>query len=296
MSISAKHKTFKAIVRLTCKMLKNIFGQNYLKVATALVNEIDLIAEVNTNKGPLYIKCNSETVRIRAREMLRREPDTLTWIEQFSPDDIFWDVGSNVGVFTLYASVVASTKVVAFDPLPQNYETLCQNIFINDLENKVMPFCVAITDETVIDSLHVTQPGNTAGGANCTFGEEVDNYGRILETLKRHPTIGYSIDNFLDTFDVPRPNHIKIDIDGIQEKVILGATETLKDLRLKTIMIELQRNNIPQGKTANDIILDELEKAGFECYKIALATPNLTNDREVSVTNNFFKRASPKPN
>ncbi len=290
MALSLTHKAFKLLIRAFEKLLKVVSQQFYLKVATSLVNEIDLIATIPTKKGPLYIKCTSETVRIRAREMLRREPDTLEWIETFEPDDVFWDVGSNIGVFTLYAGIVASTRVVAFDPLPHNYATLAQNIAINGLTEKVMLFCIAVTNETVVAPLYITSQADTAGGAGCSFGCEVDNYGQVLPTLIKHPALGYSIDAFLETFDVPFPTHIKVDIDGIQEKVILGAKKTLRDPHLKTVMIELQRNNIPMGKKANDIILKELEDAGFCCVKIAPATPNITDDRETSVTNNFFER------
>lgn len=290
MVLSRFHKAFKFLISASGKPLKVLSPQLYLKVATAIVTEIDLIATVPTKKGPLYIKCTSETVRIRAREMLHREPDTLEWIETFDPDDIFWDVGSNIGVFTLYAAIVAQTRVVAFDPLPHNYATLTQNLAINAITGKVMQFCIAITDEVVIAPLYITNEANVAGGANCTFGSDVDNYGRVLPTVIQHPTLGYSLDAFNETFDAPFPSHIKIDIDGIQEKVILGAKKTLRDPRLKTVMIELQPNNEPLGKKANDIILKELDEAGFICFKIAPTTPNLTDDRETSVTNNFFHR------
>jgi len=291
MPISLSHRAFIAIVRAFESLIKAISTEAYLKIATALVNELDLIHKVSTPKGAIHIRCLSETVRIRANGLLRREPDTLEWIETFEPEDVFWDIGSNIGVFTLYAGIVASTRVVAFDPLPQNYGALTQNIALNGLTEKVQPFCIAISDETILAPLHITAQSNTAGGAGCSFGSNIDNYGQVLPTIIKHPTLGYSIDAFLETFDVPFPTHIKIDIDGIQEKVILGAKKTMRDPRLKTVMVELQRNNIPMGKKANDIILKELEEAGFHCIKTAPATPNLTADRETSVTNNFFTRA-----
>ena len=102
---------------------------------------------------------------------------------------------------------------------------------------------------------------------------------------------GFSIDDFILHFDVPFPNHLKIDIDGIQEKVVLGARNTLRDPRLMTIMIELQPNKSQMNKNANDIILQELENAKLTCVKIAPGTPNMTNDRDQYPTNNFFKRA-----
>jgi len=290
MALSLSHRTFRFLIKALEKTLKAVSEQFYLKVATSFVNEIDLVATIETKKGPLYIRCNSETVRIRAREMLRREPDTLAWVETFTPDDVLWDVGSNIGVFTLYAGIVASTKVVALDPLPQNYATLTQNLALNGLTERVMPFCIAVSDETLVAPLHIPAQADTAGGAGCSFDSEYNNYGEILPSILTHPALGYSIDGFIETFELPFPTHIKVDIDGIQEKVILGAKKTLRDPRLKTIMIELQRNDVAMTKKANDIILGELEAADFSCFKIAPSSPESGTDRETSVTNNFFQR------
>jgi len=291
MPISRTHKFFKLGVRVFERCLKNLLGSSYLKLAVALTNELDLTHTVSVHGKLIRIKCTGETVRIRAREMLLREPDTLIWIDTFDRDEVFWDVGSNIGVFTLYAGLMSSARVVAFDPLPQNYTTMFENITLNHLSDRVMPFCIAISDQTNVSPLHISADGCTPGGAGCSFGIELDNYGVSVDTFVKHPTIGFSIDDFILHFDVPFPNHLKIDIDGIQEKVVLGARNTLRDPRLKTIMIELQPNKFQMNKNANDIILQELENAKFTCVKIAPGTPNMTNDRDQYPTNNFFKRA-----
>ena len=137
MTLSLSHKAFKWTVRAFSKTLSLISRGVYLKIATALVNELDLVYTVPTRKEPIRFKSVSETVRIRAREMLRREPDTLAWIETFEPDEVLWDVGSNIGVFSLYAAVMSSARVVAFDPLPQNYNPITANITLNGLAGAV---------------------------------------------------------------------------------------------------------------------------------------------------------------
>jgi FkbM family methyltransferase len=290
LTISRTNRALKWSFRLFEKVLKAISTDLYLKTATFMVNELNLTATVQTKKGPILFKCDSETVRIRVREMLRREPDTLDWIETFNPDDVLWDIGANIGVFTLYASFVASARVVAIEPLPQNYLNLIQNLMLNELTDKVMPFCIAISDETVVATFHIPRQANTPGGAGGTFGSRMNNYGHFLQAEASHSALGYSIDTFIETFDVPFPNHIKIDIDGIQEKVILGSKKTLNDARLKTVMIELQRYDTPTARSSSETIIKEIENAGFSCVKIAPAGPDDDIDRESSVTNNFFRR------
>ena len=290
MSLSLSHRLLKGAIRFFEKVFKGYSNEFYLKIAAEVVNELDLSYTVKTKNASVTIKCLSETVRIRARDMLIREPDTLEWIDQFNGNDVFWDVGANIGVFTLYAAAEKRVKTVSFDPLPHNYHALVENIALNNFTGLVSPYCIAISDDVGSSNLYVPDISNTAGGAGCPFGDNVDNYGESVETKITIPALGYSIDRFIETFQPPFPTHLKIDIDGIQEKVIIGAKKTLRDERLQSIMIELQPNKIPFQKKANEFILKELSEAGFERFKIVGATQNMNDDPENSVTNNFFQR------
>jgi len=291
MSISLAHKFFKTSVLVLEKTLKFISDDLYFKVIVGLLDEINPVYSVSTKNGNINFRCVSETVRIRAREMLLREPETLEWIDSFGSDEIFWDVGSNIGVFSLYAAVTRGVRVVALDPLPQNYHSLIENAALSNVSELIEIYCVAASDETIVAPLYISSEANTAGGANCPFGENTSNYGKPVTPARRISALGFSIDDFLKTFEVPFPNHLKVDIDGVQEKVIVGAHDTLRDPRLLSVMFELQPGNIKANKKANTFIEAELKKSGFSLRKTVAATPNMTNDPEISVTNNFFHRA-----
>jgi hypothetical protein len=51
--------------------------------------------------------------------------------------------------------------------------------------------------------------------------------------------IGYTIDAFIETFGVPVPTHLKIDVDGNDHLVLAGARKTLADPRLRSVLVEL---------------------------------------------------------
>lgn len=65
MTLSLSHKAFKWTVRAFAKTLSVVSRDAYLKTATALVNEIDLVTMIPTAKGDIHIRCASETMRIR---------------------------------------------------------------------------------------------------------------------------------------------------------------------------------------------------------------------------------------
>ena len=288
MALSFKHKFFNISVSAFETLLKSISVDSYHKAVAEIMERLDTKVEVKTSAGPIYLTCTSETARIRAQNMLTREPDTLRWIEGFKPDEVLWDLGCNVGVFSLYAAIVAKSRVVSFDPLPFNYMEIFKNIVANGLSARVQPFCVAITDQTTIANLYLPLEAVTPGGAGGTFGQKQDGYGDEVQAVVEHSTLGYSVDDFVSKFNVPFPNHLKMDIDGPTDPVIRGAVNTLRDPRLRSAMLELQPTKVPANKIAWDTTMKEMEIAGFKLVKTVATTPDGGGNPVNDATNNFF--------
>jgi FkbM family methyltransferase len=175
----------------------------------------------------------------RAETLLTKEPGTLSWIDEFADESVLWDVGANVGIYTIYAALAHRCRVLAFEPGPSNFEILCRNVTLNGQEGQVSAFCVALAAERKIGALDLPDP--TPGAAYARFGSETSGAGRTS-------CLGYSIDRFIEDFDAPFPGHIKIDVDGTEEEVVLGARETLRDPRLRSVLIELDARD--EGRNA----------------------------------------------
>lgn len=175
--------------------------------------------------------------RLRGQSMLTKEPDTIAWINQFNKGDVFWDIGANVGVFTLYAAIKRSARVLAFEPAACNYMVLNKNIEGNNLSESVSAYCMAFNDVDLLSELNMQ---NTEFGASLSgFATQIDFKGDEFLPLFRQGMIGFSIDNFVSKFSPEFPNHIKIDVDGIEPEIIQGAQEVLRDKRLKSLSVEL---------------------------------------------------------
>ena len=69
---------------------------------------------------------DNEVSRWRVETLRTKEPDTIAWIDGFEPNSVFWDVGANIGIYSLYAAALGHS-VVAFEPLPVHYAQLCVN-------------------------------------------------------------------------------------------------------------------------------------------------------------------------
>src|SRR5688572_2196267 len=93
----------------------------------------------------------------------QKEPCTLEWIAGFGADEILFDVGANVGMYTIWAAATRGARVFAFEPESQNYALLNRNILLNNLQDRVKAFCVGLTDKQEFTDLHMA--GMAAAGS-----------------------------------------------------------------------------------------------------------------------------------
>lgn len=237
--------------------------------------------EIAAGEGNLKFYCPNLVTEWRARTLLTKEPETISWIDGFKQGEIFWDVGANIGVYTLYAALKGLT-VLSFEPAPGNYYVLSRNIEINGFGERVSSFCLAFNDETLLESFHMST--TDLGGATSSFGEAVDWKGESYIPIFKQSMIGFSIDDFIELFRPAFPNHLKIDVDGIERKIIIGASQTLSDSRLKTILIEL---NIKLDECQE--IVKFLEGYGFMLREVKHAESFYTGEM-ASIYNHIFIR------
>ena len=288
---SIKHRLFRGGLAFMQRAVSSLSTDAYMKMAVDLVEALDRTVQVDTSEGPILFHCDSEIARIRAHGMLIREPDTLDWIRGFKPGDTLLDIGSNVGVFTLFAAVARQIAVISCDPLPQNHYALARNIALNHVGHLVTPICVAINDRSEVAELSIPAIADVAGGAGATFGETFDNYRGTIDPSHILKSPGMSVDGLISTFGLPVPTHIKMDIDGIQDKVIRGAVGTLQNHLVKSVMLELNPRDTAENAAIYNFITKEMKAAGFKLNKIVRTTPNGTDNPDESPTNHFFSRA-----
>ncbi|MBF0244952.1 MAG: FkbM family methyltransferase [Planctomycetes bacterium] len=213
---------------------------------------------------------------------MTKEPETLEWIGTFAQDDILWDIGANVGVYSLYAAKKGH-RVLSFEPSPSNYYLISRNIELNGLDDRISAYCVAFNDESKLDTLFMSN--TELGSALSTFGEETDWQGKPMSTALRQSMLGFSVDDFVRDFHPPFPGHIKLDVDGIENKILRGAPKTLADRRLKSVLVELDLERRDYLKEVTSL----LEGAGLRLFRKEHA-PECEQGPFSSVYNHIFTR------
>jgi FkbM family methyltransferase len=213
--------------------------------------------EVATRHGKLtFVTTHPEALQY-PRELIRREPETLEWIDGFATPCRFWDIGANIGAYSLYAALRPAVSVLAFEPSPASYAALCRNIEINGSGEAIQALCLALSDHTRLGGLNMSS--TNAGNSFNSFESVEDCFGRQLDIRFRQATVGFAIDDFRRLFAIETPNYLKIDVDGVEAQILDGAVETLRDPTLRSVLIELEHADTER----NARIVDRLERAGL---------------------------------
>ncbi len=194
--------------------------------------------------------------RWRVQSILEKEPDTIRWIEAMDEGSVLIDVGANVGMYTLLAAATRKCKVFAFEPESQNYALLNANLAANDLAGQVLAFPLALSDSMQLDKLYLSD--FSSGGSCHSFAEEVGFDLKPRRAAFTQGAFSVTLDQLVDSGAVPVPDYIKLDVDGIEHKVLCGARKTLANPKVKQLLVELN-THLPE----HTAIIDELRAAGF---------------------------------
>ena len=210
--------------------------------------------EVTVPIGEKAIKfdCPTEIAHGRARWLLQKEPGTIAWLDGFEPGAVFWDIGANIGVYALYAAVVRECRVLAFEPAAANYFGLNTNIVLNGLDGQVQAFCLAVDRTNRLGAMQMRD--QVIGTALHTFGEATDYRGKPFTPASRQGALALSIDALVEQFAAPFPSHIKIDVDGLETAVVAGGARTIRDPRLRSVLIEVDLNDTDEVQAISSLL------------------------------------------
>lgn len=229
--------TVKQIVLFTFKITA-VKKLQYLIVDFAKSLESTSRIKLENGKEIHFLNASIDAV-IRSENFFIKEPETLKWISSFSKEDIFWDIGANMGVYSLYAAK-NGINTFAFEPSFASYWLLNRNISLNKLNN-VSAYCIAFSDKT--HATKFSMGDIEAAGACNQLGDYSGEMHYVslgkIDVVFAQGAISFSIDDAISIMGFSQPNHIKIDVDGFENYIIEGALKTLSNPNFKSVLIEI---------------------------------------------------------
>jgi len=176
----------------------------------------------------LWFATPNPLCELRARTFSSKEPETLEWIDTLPDGAALWDVGANVGLFTVYAAA-RGCRVWAFEPSVFNLELLARNVEANQLTDRVCLVPLALSDSLAASRMRLTS--TEWGGARSTFGRDIGWDGQPMETAFEYQTVGLSMDDAVARLGLPAPDYIKMDVDGLEHFILHGGPRVLSTVR-----------------------------------------------------------------
>ena len=201
----------------------------------------------------IYLRVTNKTEMFRVKACAK-EPFTIDWIHnRISGGDVMFDIGANVGAYSMVAAKKrgGGARVYAFEPSYVNVATLTANIVLNDLAGQITPIPVALSAKTGMSVLNLRDLDS--GSARHGLGDQMPEDGHAAFC---QPVMTFRLDDLIEHFDLPTPNHIKMDVDGCELEVLAGASHTLSCAALRSMLVEV-------AVDASSAVTDAIERHGL---------------------------------
>jgi FkbM family methyltransferase len=242
-------KFIKLLVSRAIKFLRKVPGGQYTfeLIVKLTINQSHEIEHKGT-----FIKFSipNRLTKYRADSFSTKEPETLDWIDSIPQNSILWDIGANVGVYTCYSALARKCKVFAFEPSVFNLECLARNIYLNNIVRNVTIIPCPLSNRLGIQFLNMTS--TEWGGALSTFGEKYGHDGKIMDVAFEIPMLGFSMSDAINKFNIPQPEYIKMDVDGIEHLILSGGKDVIANV--KGMLIEINDNFDEQASISTKLL------------------------------------------
>jgi len=231
-----KNEKFKQIIKFFFWQINCLVFKKTVKYNVTKNFSINVIPHQASSTANYYLK-------------LHEYVEMLLLVQFLNKDDLFIDIGSNIGEYALLASAETGCNSIAIEPIDSTFKFLTKNIKLNKLEKKVKALKVGVSNKTNFEY----------------FSNNLDSENYVLPENNLHKDSFEKVQT--TTLDAicrnTSPSCLKIDVEGYEPLIFENANETLKKKELKVIIIEL-RGHSKKYQRNDDFCRKILIKNGFE--------------------------------
>lgn len=178
------------------------------------------------------------------------EADEMGFILHFlRPGDLFLDAGANIGSYTVMAAGAVGARVISVEPIPSTFLCLQMNTVLNGLSDRVELHCLGLSNQRA--ELRFTADQDTV---NHVMVEGESGCGVSVPVVCMDELLAGSV-----------PKVVKIDVEGHEKSVLLGAQRTLSNQGVEVVIMEVNGSGGRYGVNDSDL-LDGMRAYGFMPY------------------------------
>ncbi len=216
------------------------FWKKLLKLLGGLARLFALTVKVSDGVRQYRFRPRSRNDIFRYTTFFTKEQGTLAWIRNHARDGtVMFDIGANVGLYSLYAARCASNvRVYAFEPHKINFATLVENISLNDLEGVVHPVSIPLGNAS--GTSHMNYNSTESGTSMSQLGHSMLPGDREFRPKLSELVYALSLDDLMDAGSLPAPDMIKVDVDGNEIQILEGMKRLLaSDRGPRSLQVEI---------------------------------------------------------
>lgn len=232
-----KWLAWRSVDRVPRERFRNIPGQS----RDSSIGEWISFSEYWTYKG--LIPENEEQLLIRS--LNRSDKKTAT----------AFDVGSNIGIFSCRIASLGH-RVHAFEPMPDTHLRLEKNVAANGLENLVRTNLMGIGEE--VGHAEFERPEMSPGQSRLSLSG-----GPGLTTV---PIT--TLDEYTEKEGVDFIDFLKIDVEGMETRVIRGARRLFGEKRIGSALIEICPWNLHHAGTSPEELFTEIDSLKYQARRL----------------------------
>jgi FkbM family methyltransferase len=231
-------------------LVRMAFNRARFTLKGALAQDVVITDEQYTHR----FRCEDPLEIYRAMTVLGKEEGTTRWIRaEVRAGDVFYDIGANIGQYTLLAArrLAPDGEVYAFEPNILNAHSLLRNVRHNGLERSVKVLSSALTDEEGFLDFDYVSPRPAA----LDLSEGDAARARPVYSEVKHAT---TIDSLIEAGVIRPANLVKIDVDGFEALVLGGMSKLLLgEARPRAVQVEVTPRSAPE-------VGELMQRHGFE--------------------------------
>lgn len=204
-------------------------------------------------------RCGTHMEFMRCMSLFTKEAGTCAWINrEVQPGQVFYDIGANIGLYTILAArrTGEKGKVFAFEPHSANFTRLLENIAVNDFKDIVLPCNFALNDRSgFLPFNYMTSDAATSNSQLAsTVGINDEQFQPQVTELK----YAANVDSLIASSSILPAHHIKLDVDGNELPILQGMSDLLRgDQRPLSVQVEVN----PRDKETVPPLMEQL---GYE--------------------------------
>jgi FkbM family methyltransferase len=128
------------------------------------------------------------------------------------------------------------------------------------MDRKIRAYPMALSNEIAFNAIYLSQ--FMEGGSCHNFKEKLDFKHEVLSPEFSQGCFSLTLDYLIEQKWIPVPQHIKIDVDGIEHKILEGAKNTLKNPAIQSLLVELNTDLLPHRQ-----MIELMKENGFICSR-----------------------------